>query len=129
MTANRATRKRRRINGDGSIYKRKDGYWAGAYYTGTTSGASKRVVVYGKTYEEARDKLAKAQQQARAGVPVPDRAWTLGPYLNYWLENSVKRNRRPATYALYEMTVGCTCYPALATRSSRVCRSRRSRSS
>jgi len=23
-------------HGDGSIYKRKDGYWAGAFYTGTT---------------------------------------------------------------------------------------------
>ena len=116
MTANRATRKRRRINGDGSIYKRKDGYWAGAYYTGTTSGASKRVVVYGKTYEEARDKLAKAQHQARAGIRAPDSAWALGPYLQYWLENSVKRNRRPATYALYEMTVRLYLLPGLGNK-------------
>jgi integrase len=115
MTASQIPRKRRR-NGDGSLYKRKDGYWAGAFYTGTASGATKRVVVYGKTYDEARDKLATAQQQARVGTPVPDRAWTLGPYLDYWLENFVKRNRRPATYALYEMTVRLYLAPGLGSK-------------
>src|SRR5215475_11936536 len=70
--------KRRRINGDGSVYKRKDGYWAGAFYARTTTGARKRVVVYGRTLDEARDKLGKAQQQSRAGIPVPDEAWKLG---------------------------------------------------
>jgi hypothetical protein len=57
-------------------------------------------VVYGKTREQARDKLNKAQQDARAGVVVPDEVWKLGAYLEYWLENFVKRNRRPATYTL-----------------------------
>jgi integrase len=89
---------------------------AGAFYTGTTTGATKRIVVYGKTYDEARDKLAKAQQQARAGIPVPDNAWTLGPYLDYWLENHVKRNRRPATYALYETYVRLYLKPGLGTK-------------
>jgi integrase len=116
MTTNRATRKRRRINGDGSLYKRKDGYWAGAFYTGTASGASKRVVVYGKTYDEARDKLVKAQQHARAGMPIPDRVWHLGPYLDYWLGNFVKRNRRPATDALYETIIRLYLKPGLGGR-------------
>ena len=43
----RAIRKRRRVNGEGSVYKRKDGYWAGAFDVPTTSGARKRIVVYG----------------------------------------------------------------------------------
>jgi integrase len=47
-------------------------------------------VVYGKTLAEAREKLAKAQQDARAGIPVPDKVWKLGPYLDYWLENFVE---------------------------------------
>jgi hypothetical protein len=62
-------------------------------------------VVYGRTLDEVRDKLGKAQQQAWAGVPVPHEPWKLGPYLEYWLENFGKRNRRPATYNLYEMNV------------------------
>jgi integrase len=117
MPANQATRRRRRVNGDGSVYKRQqDGYWVGAFYARTTSGARKRVVVYGKTLNEARDKLGKAQQQARAGIPVPDEAWKLGLYLEYWLENFVKRNRRPATYALYEMTSRLYLIPGLGNR-------------
>src|SRR5215831_16071873 len=116
MPANQSIRRRRRVNGDGSVYKRQDGYWVGAFYTRTTSGARKRVVVYGKTLNEARDKLGKAQQQARAGIPVPDEAWKLGLYLEYWLENFVKRNRRPATYALYEMTSRLYLIPGLGSR-------------
>ena len=116
MTANQPARRRHRVNGDGSVYKRKDGYWVGAFYARTTSGARKRIVVYGRTLDEARDKLGKAQQQARAGVPVPDEAWKLGLYLEYWLENFVKRNRRPATYNLYEMIVRLYLIPGLGTK-------------
>ena len=109
-------RKRRRINGDGSVYKRKDGYWVGAFYARTTTGARKRVVVYGRTLDEARDKLTKAQQQSRAGVPVPDEEGKLGLYLEYWLENFVKLNRRPATYNLYEMIVRLYLIPGLGAK-------------
>ena len=116
MTANQPGRRRHRINGDGSVYKRQDGYWVGAFYAQTTSGARKRIVVYGKSLDEARDKLGKAQQQARAGVPVPDEAWKLGLYLEYWLENFVKRNRRPATYNLYEMIARLYLIPGLGTK-------------
>jgi integrase len=108
--------RRRRLNGDGSVYKRQDGYWAGAFYARTSSGATKRVVVYGKTHDEARDKLGKAQHLARSGIPVPDQAWRLGPYLDYWLENFVRRTRRPATYALYEMNVRLYLKPGLGDR-------------
>jgi integrase len=115
MPANQSPRKRRR-DGDGSVYKRQDGYWVGAFYARTTSGARKRVVVYGKSLQEARDKLLHAMQQAQAGIPVPDQAWRLDMYLEYWLENVVKRNRRPATYNLYEMIVRLFLNPGLGGR-------------
>lgn len=117
MTENRTTKRRRRVNGDGSVYKRGDGYWVGAFYARTTSGARKRVVVYGKTLAEARDKLGQAQHQARAGIPVPDESWKVGRYLEYWLENIVKRNRRPGTYALYETVVRLYLIPGLGAKS------------
>jgi Phage integrase, N-terminal SAM-like domain len=44
---------------------------------------------------------------------VPARSWTLGPYLDYWLENVVRPARRPATFALYEMTVRVHISPTL----------------
>jgi integrase len=116
MAGNQNPRRRHRVNGDGSVYKRKDGYWAGAFYARTVSGARKRIVVYGRTLDEARDKLGKAQQQARSGIPVPDESWRLGPYLDYWLENFVRRNRRPATYNLYEMITRIYLKPGLGGR-------------
>ena len=116
MPATQPPRKRRRINGDGTVYKRKDGYWAGAFDAQTISGKRKRVVVYGKTLQEARDKLLKAMQQARSGILVPDESWKLGAYLEYWLEHVVKHNRRPATYALYEMNIRLYLIPGLGTR-------------
>jgi Phage integrase, N-terminal SAM-like domain/Phage integrase family len=117
MTRNQTTKRRHRPNGDGSVYKRGDGYWVGAFYAQTASGARKRVVVYGKTLAEARDKLGQAQHQARAGIPVPDESWKVGPYLEYWLEHIVKRNRRPATYALYETNIRIYLIPGLGTKS------------
>lgn len=116
MAGTQSAGRRHRINGDGSLYKRQDGYWVGAFYAYTTSGARKRVVVYGKTLDQARDKLGKAQQNARSGVPVPDESWKLGPYLEYWLEHVVKHNRRPGTYALYEINIRLYLIPGLGTR-------------
>jgi len=116
MTENQITKKRRRVKGEGSVYKRGDGYWVGALDVPTTSGARKRIVVYGKTLAEAREKLGKVEQDVRSGIPVPDKVWKLGPYLEYWLENFVKRNRRPATYNLYEMIVRIYLKPGLGSR-------------
>src|SRR5215470_7346978 len=116
MTENQTAKRRRRVNGEGSVYKRGDGYWVGAFDVPTASGARKRVVVYGKTLGEAREKMAKVQQDVRSGIPVPDKVWKLGPYLDYWLENFVKRSRRPATYNLYEMIVRLYLIPGLGSR-------------
>jgi len=106
-------RRQKRSNGDGSLYRRRDGHWVGAFYAPTISGARRRVVVYGHSRDEARDKMRKAQEDVRAGMPVPDEVWKLGPYLEYWLENIVKQNRRPATYTLYEMNIRLYLLPGL----------------
>ena len=104
---------RRRVNGDGSLTKRTDGRWMGRYYAWTSAGTRKRITIYGKTRQEAADKMREAQERNRQGVPVPDRAWKLGDWLDYWLEHVVAANRRPATQALYEVTVRLYLKPAL----------------
>jgi integrase len=48
----------RRINGEGTIYQRKDGRWEAATYVLTSGGTRKRIRVYGRTREEAADKKA-----------------------------------------------------------------------
>jgi integrase len=57
--------------------------------------------------------LHDAQQRNRQGVPAPDRTWKLADWLDHWLAHVVAANRRPATYALYEITVRLYLKPAL----------------
>jgi integrase len=112
--AKRPARGRSRLNGEGTISgPRKDGRYVGAFYATTSTGTRKRVYVYGRTREEAHDKLIEGQAKAARGIPVPAQSWKLGPYLDYWLEHVIKPTRRPATFALYEMTVRLHLTPAL----------------
>jgi len=105
---------RQRLNGEGTISgPRKDGRYVGAFYALTTAGTRKRVYVYGRTREEAHDRLVQEQSKAGRGIPVPAQSWKLGPYLDYWLEHVIKPTRRPATYALYEMTIRLYLMPEL----------------
>ena len=96
---------RRRSNGEGSIYHRKDGRWEGALYVLTTSGIRKRLRVYGQTQAEVRRKLVETKAQQHRGIAVPDKVWRLDEYLDYWLEKIVRPSRRPTTFDRYESTV------------------------
>ena len=57
---------------------RKDGRYVSAFYVPTTTGTTKRVYVYGRTYDEAREKLIAEQAKVMAGIPVPAQSWKLG---------------------------------------------------
>ena len=104
----------RKRNGEGTISgPRKDGRYVGAFYAATNTGTIKRVYVYGRTYDEAREKLIAEQAKVMAGIPVPAQSWKLGAYLDYWLEHVVKPTRRPATVALYEVNIRLHLKPGL----------------
>jgi hypothetical protein len=68
----------RRNNGEGTVYRRKDGRYEGAAYFLTTSGKRKRVRVYGKTRAEVHEKLTEAKMRSQQGIPVPDRSYKEG---------------------------------------------------
>lgn len=110
------TGRRRRANGEGMIYKRKDGRYEGAAYVLTTAGTQKRVRVYGKTREETRRKLTKLLEQSDQGIPVAAESWTLAEYLAYWLKHVVKIERRPKTYIAYEQVVRVHLVPGLGNK-------------
>ena len=104
----------RKRNGEGTVSgPRKDGRYVGAFYAATNTGTIKRVYVYGRTYDEAREKLIAEQAKVMAGIPVPAQSWKLGAYLDYWLEHVVKPTRRPATVALYEINIRLHLKPGL----------------
>lgn len=109
----RQRRSRKRVNGEGTIYQRKDGRWEGAAYVLTTAGTFKRVRAYGRTHDEARKKLTKLVEQNDQGIPVASVNWTVAEYLTYWLEHIVKDERRPKTYQGYEGVVRLHLIPGL----------------
>ena len=107
------SRGRKRANGEGTIYQRKDGRYEGAAFVPTTAGTEKRVRLYGPTREEVRKKLTKLLEQADQGIPVAAESWTLEEYLTYWLKHVVSVERRPKTLQGYEGVVRRYLIPEL----------------
>ncbi len=62
--------RRRRANGEGSIWLRKDGRYGFAAYVPTTAGPYKRVQGYARTRDDARKKLTELVRRADLGLPV-----------------------------------------------------------
>lgn len=110
---------RRRANGEGSVYKAKDGRWVGATYADTNTGGRKRVVVYGRSRAEAREKLTKLRQELDFGVRVPVENWNVETYLRHWLATVVKPNRAPKTYQGYELAVRLHIAPRIGKKKLR----------
>ncbi|GAA5005667.1 tyrosine-type recombinase/integrase [Kitasatospora paranensis] len=104
---------KRNPNGAGSVTRRKDGTYEARVYVTTTDGERKRISRYGKTYDEAAEKLAKAKELEDKGVPTPAKAWTVGEFLAYWLAEIVEPNARPNTYSKYETMVRLYLRPKL----------------
>jgi integrase len=110
------SRSRKRANGEGTIYQRKDGRYEGAAFVPTTAGTNKRVRMYGRTREDVRRQLTKLLEQADQGIPAAAESWTLAKYLVYWLEHVVKPERKPRTYQGYEGVVRLYLIPELGNK-------------
>ncbi len=94
----------KRGNGEGSIYRRKDGRWAGQHTIQTATGP-KRKTVYGKTRAEVAAKLAKAVTENASGFAFDAGNMPVGAYLDSWLTDSVRGNVRPSTFVRSETLV------------------------
>ena len=112
----RGSRGRKRANGEGTIYQRKDGRFEGAAFVRTTAGTVKRVRVYGRTREDVRRQLTKILERADQGIPVAAENWTVAKYLAYWLDHVVRPERKPRTYQGYEGVVRLYLTPELGSK-------------
>jgi len=100
----------RRENNEGSIhFWTNRGLWRGY----VSVGGGKRKYVYGKTRQEARDKLADALRAQRQGTLVVGPRHTLKQYLTAWLRDTVQPSVRPWTYKGYEVLVRVHIVPEL----------------
>ena len=91
---------KRRANGEGNIRKRKDGRWEGRYTVGHDPETGKAIIknVLGKTQAEVKEKLKKAIEE-NVGIDYGRaKAYTVGTWLEVWMENYAKIKLRPSTF-------------------------------
>jgi integrase len=86
---------------------RKDGLWAARI-----SHEGERIAVYGKTKEEARQKLRALQRKQDQGLPLLTSQMLLKDYLTQWLE-TIRHRVRPKTFVDYEVVVRLHITPRL----------------
>jgi len=91
----------RRSNGEGTIYKRKDGYRC-AQYTQLINGKEKRKTVYGKTQKEVKNKLNILKVEKTSDVQ-ENSMIPLGTWMAQWLEEYKKPMLKITTYEGYWM--------------------------
>lgn len=97
MARRRSTRRGR---GEGTVFERSNGTWAGEVTTGyDENGKQKRKTVYGKTQAEALAKLGEVKQQLATGT-FTDTKLTVKAYLEQWLTHK-ERQVKPRTAELY----------------------------
>jgi integrase len=109
---------KKNANGEGSVYQRADGRWAGAAYVTTTDGTTKRVHVYGDTHREASDKLAAKIADSVRGTAVvaKDPTVTVGEYLTSWLVTVARPRLRATTFRTYQAMTTRFLLPGLGSR-------------
>ena len=91
---------KRRANGEGNIRKRKDGRWEGRYTVGHDPETGKAIIknVLGKTQAEVKEKLKKAIEE-NVGIDYGRaKTYTVGSWLEVWMENYAKIKLRPSTF-------------------------------
>ena len=91
---------KRRANGEGNIRKRKDGRWEGRYTVGHDPETGKAIIknVLGKTQAEVKEKLKTAIEE-NIGIDYGKaKSFTVGSWLEIWMENYAKVRLRPSTF-------------------------------
>ena len=97
-------------NGEGSVYRRKDGRVVGEY----EDANGKRRYITSTTMSKAEMKAAvrKKLEDRDEGIAYDSENLTLGEYLDRWLE-SIQDKVRPGTYKPYEAIVRLHVKPTL----------------
>ncbi|MFP5262366.1 MAG: tyrosine-type recombinase/integrase [Blastocatellia bacterium] len=108
-----SNKKRKRGQGEGTIYKRKDGRWAAAINLGYQNGRLRRKTFYGTTRKAVSDQLMAALRKQQQGLPLVGETQTVKQFLENWLENIVKPSTRPATYISYRHMINLHVVPEL----------------
>lgn len=101
----------RRLNGEGSIFQRKDNRWVCQITID-----DKMRLFYGKSAQEVKDKRDQALEQANKGIlPEPNKV-TVEQWLKTWMEEYKKDSLKPSTYHSYQNLIDLHINPLIGKR-------------
>lgn len=105
----------RRANGESAIYLGKDGRWHARVPMGyKDTGEPYRRHLTRKTREDLVDEVKKLEKQRDAGsARQPGKPWTVGKWLEHWVENIAKPTVSENTYDGYEVAVRVHLVPGV----------------
>lgn len=97
--------KARRAKGEGSLrYNEKRGFWTAQVTVELPTSEKKRVSVYGKTKEEAAEKMRAFREGVEASNTKASKQ-TVGEWLTWWLDNEVASNLTRNSQVFYRKMV------------------------
>lgn len=104
---------KKRGNGQGAIFKRKDGRWVAVQTLGfDAEGRQLRRHYYGSSRSNVGRRLEDALRAQRAGMAPPDERRTVARHLTDWLD-AIRPTVRPSSFVRYEGDVRRWIVPSL----------------
>lgn len=103
---------KRRANGEGTFFKRKDGRWSAQAFITQANGEKKRICFTSKDRNKAIEKLEKALKENER-LPCSGKDWIMADYLDYWLNNVQSNQIRETTFTTYRLQIKNHLKPAL----------------
>jgi integrase len=97
--------RRQNANGEGTVYQRADGKWAGQIYVNQSDGRRVRRSVYAATRREVAQKIAELRERSDVGRPIAPVSLTLEAFLNEWLTQIVAVRVRANTLNAYKYNI------------------------
>jgi integrase len=101
---------KRRGNGEGSVYRRKDGLWVGQYKI-EVEGKARTKYLYAKTRKDAAAKLNNAVSEREKGRVYYSGSLSVEQFFLKWLE-SIKGSLRASTVRRYESVCRVHIFPS-----------------
>jgi integrase len=107
MPRNTKPKQHKRGQGEGSIYKTRDGQWRAAVSIGWKRNEAgepvwRRKFITAKTRHAVQERLKKELRDQQRGINIDSSTQSTGEYLRSWLEYTAKPSVRPKTYTSYE---------------------------
>ena len=105
----------RQANGRSTIYQGSDGYWHGRVIVGVTDqGKPDRRHVMSRSKSVVTARVRELEKKRENGnVPLPGIRWTVGGWLEHWLENIARPTIRQSSYDAYRIAVRVHLIPGL----------------